>query len=130
MLHRPAPLTVPGVFAALRQLAAEKGQGEDLIHACCSLLVWVHVLALHACRCCTWLARCQLRPSIVKLHYIACRRCRPAAAGRAVPADRLPGERASIPDSHAGSGARRVGLAVLLTCPRLAILPKRVHSAS
>jgi DNA ligase-1 len=27
MLHRPAPLTVPGVFTALRQLAAEKGQG-------------------------------------------------------------------------------------------------------
>lgn len=31
MLHRPAPLTVPGVFATLRQLAAEKGQGEALL---------------------------------------------------------------------------------------------------
>lgn len=27
-LHRPAPLTVTGVFAALRQMAVEKGQGS------------------------------------------------------------------------------------------------------
>ena len=27
-LHRPAPLTVTGVFAALRQMAVEKGPGS------------------------------------------------------------------------------------------------------
>ena len=28
MLHRPAPLTVPGVYKTLRQIALEKGQGS------------------------------------------------------------------------------------------------------
>lgn len=28
VLQRPAPLTVPGVYAALQQIAAEKGDGE------------------------------------------------------------------------------------------------------
>ena len=28
MLHRPAPLTVPGVYKTLRQIALQKGQGS------------------------------------------------------------------------------------------------------
>ena len=28
MLHRPAPLTVPGVYKTLRQIAVEKGPGS------------------------------------------------------------------------------------------------------
>lgn len=90
---------------------------------CCGLLVWAHVLALHVCGSFTGLAQCSIHPSTVELHRAACRRCRPAAAGRAVPADRLPGERASLPDTHAGSGGRGAGLAVLWACSMLALLP-------
>ncbi len=28
MLHRPAPLTVPGVYKTMRQIALEKGSGS------------------------------------------------------------------------------------------------------
>lgn len=28
MLHKPAPLTVPGVYKTLRQIAVEKGPGS------------------------------------------------------------------------------------------------------
>ena len=100
MLHQPAPLTVLGVFAALRQLAAEKGQGAlaTTVGSCLPLTG-------HAERCMS----CH-RGQLTRHHHCAalpCRRRRPAAARGAVAADCRQGERAAL--HHSLSGAGRLG---------------------